>query len=872
MVDAIRARQARPADGRTTAPWEDHHSAAQAAICIISINLVVFSRANMTDSPEQNTRRPDKAEDKGLLSAESMSEFASSLSASITGAVTFGVAAASKRTPLAIPAALIAGGITKYGVKSGLEELFVEEKDRTAGIHDIGWGAVDAVAGIVGMKADHFASGKFKQAIAREALGSNISKELGETAGKQLIADNVFTGIKHSVVRGVAGGGAGTFAWSAPHRIAENAGELKANPTNAALNVSKQVLIDTTVGAAFGGILSGTATSLFRGNEVFARAHNAIKPNEDLLQFRTLHLNDFHSQNDQLAAIKVVSDRLTADASKRSMPSQFVTVGDLEGCNVQYISTKAGMPENSALMKMGVTKFVPGNHTYDLGSGFNVPGYARTMSTLLADNPRANLIATNLDLSAFPDYQKIARRFTIDTIPGPKGPEKVATLGLVTKEGTALGDVAGIGYKDATQTTVDTMLALANDHGVNKFVILSHLGLAEDKALAQALVKDSSLAAKNLKIASIFGAHTHDVTAAPVWVGKNGVSTGGLSTYQNTAGGGYEIPIVQAGSNGRWLGQLDLAIRPDGSAHRFSTLGRMHAIQPGAPRDAALDAFVKSQTAELNTLRNTEYNARIVGDVTADNLRKGESQLGNLVSDAIDAQVQADAVITHSGWMRRGLDANVDPLTGKVIKPVTRETIADIFKSGGNADLEKEELQVYRMTGEELRRVLEFSTGRNEIPQTPTIRQMIRNAFSDKPLNPQKEGHGYFSQVAGLKYDFDLSRQAGSRIGNISIRNGSGSYVPLEGGREYSIASRQFIFDKWSKAGLFEGRSVQQTPVGKSPIEMVGEYLRNREINSATFETEGRIRNLTPTVSELPYKIGLSIVTPSLVKTSLSQK
>ncbi len=261
-----------------------------------------------------------------------------------------------------------------------------------------------------------------------------------------------------------------------PHRVVENAGELKENPTAGALKVSKQVVLDTTIGAAFGGVISGTATSVFRGNELFARAQNAFKPKEDLLQIRTLHLNDFHSQNDQLAAIKVVSDRLTADAGKRGMPSQFVTVGDLEGCNVQYISTKAGMPENSAFMKMGVTKFVPGNHTYDLGSGFNVPGYARTMSTLLGENPNANLIATNLDLSAFPDYQKIARRFTIDTIQGPKGSEKVATLGLVTKEGTALGDVAGIGYEDATKSAVETMLDLSNNHGVNKFVILSHLG------------------------------------------------------------------------------------------------------------------------------------------------------------------------------------------------------------------------------------------------------------------------------------------------------------------------------------------------------------------------------------------------------------
>ena len=820
----------------------------------------------MTDSPESNQKSPSKAENNhGWLSAESMSEFASSLSASVTGAVTFSVLAASKRTPLAIPAALLAGSLTKYSIKSGLEHAFVDEKERTAGAQDLAWGSVDALAGIVGAKADQAASRAFGRSIERQALGANISPALEATASKQLIADNAFVGIKHALVRGVAGGSAGSFTWSVPHRLFEHAAELRDDPVKGALSVSKQVLLDTAVGSAFGGIISGGATGIFRGSELFARAGSALNKPADQLQIRTLHLNDFHSQNDQLAAISVVSDRLRADAAKRGIPSQLVTVGDLEGCNVQYISTKAGLPENSAFMKMGATKFVPGNHTYDLGSGFNVDGYARTMTGLLGEHPDASLIATNLDLSAFPNYQQIAKRFTIDTIQGPKGPERIATLGLVTKEGTALGDVPGIGYKDATQSAVETMLDISKNHGVNKFVILSHLGLGEDQALAQALIKDPSLAANNLKVASIFSAHTHDVTAAPVWVGKYGVSAGGISNLKNSLGG-YEIPIVQAGSSGRWLGQLDLSINPNGSANRYGTFGRMHAITADLPKDAAMEAFVQAQTKELDALRNVNYNTRVFGDVTAANLRKGESQLGNIVSDAIDSQVEADAVLTHSGWMRKGLDINVDPATGKVLKPVTRETIADMFKSGGNAELEKGELNVYKMRGDELRRILEFSAGKSDMPPPPTLRQMIANVFSDKPLNPETEGHGYFMQTAGLKYDFDLSKAAGSRIGNISIRNGSSAnYLPLNPNQEYSIATRQFIFDKWSNAGLFEGRTVPQTPVGKSPIEMVGEYLRNKEIRPSNFSSQGRIVDNTPGISELPLKIGLSIFTPAFM-------
>lgn len=819
----------------------------------------------MTDSFDKIPQKQSKAEDhSSWLSAEAMSEFASSMSASVSGAVTFSIVAASKRTPLAIPAALLAGSVTKLGVKSGLESMFVDEKDRTAGVKDLAWGALDALAGVAGSHADRIATRSYGNYIARQALGANITPELAEVASKQLIADNAVTGVKNSLIRGLAGGSAASFTWSVPHRLVENADAIKNDPREGLFTASKQIFTDTAVGTAFGGLLSAGTTSLFRSPELLSRAQNALNKPADLVQLRTLHINDFHSQNDQLGGIKTVADNLTADANKRGIPSQFVTVGDLEGCNVQYVTTKAGMPENSAFMKMGVTKFIPGNHTYDLGSGFNVPGYARTMSNLLSENPKASMIATNLDLSAFPEYERIAQKFTIDTIQGPKGPEKIATLGLVTKEGTSLGDVPGIGYKDATNSAVQTMLDIANQHGVKKFVILSHLGLGEDKALAQALINDSNLAANNLKVSSIFSAHTHDVTAAPVWVGQNGVSAGGISSLRNL--GNYEIPIVQAGSNGRWLGQLDLAIRPDGAASRFNTTGRMHAITPDVPKDAALEAFVHAQTAEQDALRNTVYNSKIFGDVPADSLRTGESQLGNIVSDAVDAQVKADAVITHSGWMRRGLEANVDPRTGNVLKPLTREAVADMFKSGGNAELEKGELQIYKMSGKELRDILEFGTANHTMPKPPTLGQMVRNAFSDKPLNPPHEQPGLFSQVAGMKYEFDMSKPAGSRIGNISIRSGNGTeYVPLDPGKEYSIASRQFVFDKWTRAGIFGGRTVEQTPVGKSPIEMVGEYLANREIKPGSFKPQGRITDRTPGITELPIKVGLPIVTPAFM-------
>lgn len=821
--------------------------------------------------PETFDTQQSKTE-KGMFTGEAMAEFASSLSAGISGAISFSLVAASKRVPLAIPAAMLAGGLTKFGVKSGLESAFVESKDRTAGLHDVAWGAVDGVAAVAGLRADQAASKAFLRSAARKVLGTEVSTTLAETAGRQLIANSATKGIQHGLVRGIAGGAAGSLAWSIPHRVHEHRAELAGDTVNGLVATSRDVLFDTTVGATFGGAISGAGTALWRSPELIGQARAAMQKPADVMQIRTLHLNDLHSQNDQLALMKGVSDRLIADAKAKGMPSQFVSVGDLEGCNVQYISTKAGMPENSALMKMGVSKFIPGNHTYDLGSGFNISGYARTMRTLLHENPEVSLIASNLDLSAFPEYQSIARRFSIDTIPGPKGAERIATLGLVTRDGTALGDVAGIGYRDAMRSTVETMVELAENYGVKKFVILSHLGLPEDQALAQALVKDATLSGKNLKVAAIIGAHTHDATAAPIWVGRNGVSNGGLSTLRNMRAG-YEIPVVQAGSNGRWLGQLDLAIRPDGAADRIRTFGRLHAITPDLPKDAALDAYVQSQSSELAALRQTDYRVRVSQNLSADNLRTGESELGNLVSDAVHAQVDADAVLTHSGWIRRGLDVNVDPRSGEILKPVTRETVADMFKSGGNAQLEKGELNLYKIRGDELRRILEFGVHNHDAPAQPTFGQVLRRLLPGESQIPQNDGHGYFLQVSGLKYEFNLAQNPGSRIGKILIRNGETStYAPIDPSREYSIASREFIFDKWSRFGIFNGRTVEKTAIGKSPVEMVGELIANRSITTSTFKLEGRIVDLTPKPSEHQLKLAPSLLAAPLVQVQREEK
>ncbi|MFN8550589.1 MAG: hypothetical protein U0103_03795 [Candidatus Obscuribacterales bacterium] len=64
---------------------------------------------------------------------QAASEVVSSIAAGTSGAVAYGLLSASGPygKALSIPVAMLAGGLTKYGTKGGLQEAFLDDKDHT---------------------------------------------------------------------------------------------------------------------------------------------------------------------------------------------------------------------------------------------------------------------------------------------------------------------------------------------------------------------------------------------------------------------------------------------------------------------------------------------------------------------------------------------------------------------------------------------------------------------------------------------------------------------------------------------------------------------------------------------------------------------
>ncbi|HEY9731478.1 MAG TPA: 5'-nucleotidase C-terminal domain-containing protein [Drouetiella sp.] len=784
---------------------------------------------------------------------QAATEVASSIAAGTSGAIAYGLLSASGPygKALSIPVAMLAGGATKFGAKSGLQEAFLNEKDRTLSSADIAWGAVDGLSGISASVADQRASRVFLQNLGQKELGVKTSVELSGLAGKQLVEGNAWNSLKHNVFRGLAGGAAGSATWSAFRETHDNWNQITNDPVNGIAATVKGVAIDTAVGTIAGGAFGGGLATLRRSPELIGRTIAGARGENNHLQLNEFVINDFHSNLDRLPQIQTKLTERTAASASKGIPSEFNVAGDALSGHVNFASTNGGVVENRALAKMGLKNIIPGNHEYDSPGGRFVPErYPTVMAPVLGDNPQLSLLNANLDLSAYPDYAKLTKPYVVHEIQGPNGPEKVATVGLITRDGA----VGKIRYEDASETAIKTVQEL-NAQGIKNIKLLTHLGLEEDKKLAQTLLDN------NLVVAKISGGHTHDVLASPLWVTEKQTLADKLQFWKTPKA----IPITQAGSNGDFLAENHIVFNNDGSANRWLTTGRLHSMQD-VPADPNLKAFIDGQTAEIKQLKATIYDASATQPYEIANSRNSETALGNLIADAtlsgLQKRMGADApqiAMVHSGGIRSSIPAD---------QPLTRLDLANVFMNAGRVEGEQQELVMVTLSGKNIRDSIEY--GIREYPATgnPSLRQRLSEIVQGKPDSKFDES-GNFVQVSGMKYSIDLTKEPWHRVTDVSLKMPDGTYQPMQETGSYTVVTRFHPVDKWHKAGLF-GDGIPEDQIyaklnGKainvSQVDLLGEFVQGRKLNpQIDSKVEGRINNVTPTYTDIAVRPQPSIV------------
>lgn len=463
-----------------------------------------------------------------------------------------------------------------------------------------------------------------------------------------------------------------------------------------------------------------------------------------------LHFNDFHGHlrstesNGQitggLARIATVADDVRNWNDDHGNTTLFLEAGDvLQGTPMSTVYQ--GLPDVQCLNAMDLDAMCLGNHEFDFGC---FPLAA------IATHAKFPLLCANVTIKE--SGNRLAPAYHLFELADGT---RTAVFGLVTPD-TAIQtlptNVEGLEFSDPVEVANDVLSEL---EGKADFIIaLTHLGYEQDRALAEAVPE----------IDVIIGGHSHTVLQKPAIVG-------------NTL-------ICQAGSNGAYLGQLDMFVK-DGDVARHR--GFLNAIDGTVEPDPQVQQIIAEYAEKLDEkLQKVIAHTEVYLDGRRETVRTKESNLGNLVADIYREYTGADIAAVNGGSIRAPIEKG----------PITAGDILTVLPFGNI-------IATKPVKGSQVRRMLEFCAS-------------------------QQRPFGGFLQVSGMSYVIDGNTLVSAQIGG----------EPLEDDATYTLATSEFLFQGGDGYEMLK-EGPEPTYLGYTESTMATQMLR--EMGTVSPQVEGRI-------------------------------
>lgn len=511
----------------------------------------------------------------------------------------------------------------------------------------------------------------------------------------------------------------------------------------------------------------------------------------DDVTIRLLDVNDFHGRIDA-NTVKVAGtiEQLRAEAGEGN--TLFLSAGDNIGASLFASSTLQDEPTIDVLNALDLATSAVGNHEFDRGFA--------DLTGRVADRADfsylgANVVSKATGEPALPAY---------DTF--EVGGLDVAVIGAVTEETPSLVSPAGIAdiaFTDPVEAVNDTVAELEASATPPDVVVAAYhegagAGTPDGATLEQEVAAGGAFAdivtQTDAEVDAIFTGHTHKQYAwqAPV-----------------PGAAGKTRPVLQTGSYGEFIGNIDLTI--DGDTGEVTATARNVARTTTADADlvAAYPRVAEVKRITDAALANAQaVGSRPVAEVTDDittayvgtnrDDRASESTLGNLVADAQLAGVAgtpagADLAVVNPGGLRNELllagtgGTNTDGV-------VTFAEANAVLPFANN-------LSSVSLTGAQLKTVFE--------------QQWQRNAAGNVPSRPYLQ----LGTSSNVVYTFDPTRAEGDRITSLQVDG-----ADVDPAATYKVAVPAFLASGGDNFRAFaEGTAVD---TGLLDYEVWIEYLR----------------------------------------------
>lgn len=504
-----------------------------------------------------------------------------------------------------------------------------------------------------------------------------------------------------------------------------------------------------------------------------------------------LHINDLHSRIESInrfnstcsredeignkcfggvARVKTKLDQRRAALAEQDANVLFLDAGDQFQGSLFY-STYKGAAAVQFLNRLKPDAMAVGNHEFDDGP--------EKLAEFI-DKAEFPVISGNTSVYFEPLLKDRLDGYVIVE----KGGEKIGIVSVLatdTAETSSPGD--NVKFLDEL-TYLKTAIREIESKGVNKIILLSHVGLPRDKEIAAAISG----------VDVIVGGHSHTL----------------LSNTEENAEGPYPVmvenpdgvmvPIVQAFAYSKYLGEISVNFNDDGVV--TAAYGEPHLLDSSVYPDVDFAIDIQDLAGPINELKAKQVgttSAAIDGD--RNSCRLQECAMGNLVADAMLERVKSQGIsiaIQNGGGLRASIDEG-EVTMGEVLSVLPFQNALATFQLKG-ADI--------------------IASLENGVSETAEVK-------------------GRFAQVAGLRYAWDESVEPlQGRVKQVQVMQ-DGKWVDIDPDATYGVVSNDFMRKGGDGYKLFASNGMNAYDFGPGLEQVVADYI---QANSPyTPYTDGRI-------------------------------
>lgn len=468
-----------------------------------------------------------------------------------------------------------------------------------------------------------------------------------------------------------------------------------------------------------------------------------------------LHTNDIHGRF--VKDDKVIGVDILATIKKQTPNSVLVDAGDtIHG--LPFVTLSKGQDAVDLMNAAGYEFMAPGNHDFNYG-------YERLKElTLKKGENTLRVLSSNVKK----DGQSVFEPSYIKEIDGVK----VGFFGISSPETaykTNPNNVVGLTFENPIKTAKEEVEKLEYQ-GAEVIVGISHVGT--DKA-SDPTTYDVVKAVEGIDV--VVDGHSH--TNMP-----NGEKVN-------------DTLIVSTGDYMSNIGKIEIEIENKDGKNEVVNANASY-ITKAETLNIQGDEGVTSKINEIKAKQDAILSKKVGNtetflDGVRENVRTKETNLGNLIADAMINETNADISITNGGGIRSSID----------VGEITKGEVVEVLPFG-NFIVTKE------LTGAQIKAVLEHGV----------------KDFG-KPA-------GSFAHVGGMKFVVDPEKEVGSRVVDITIE---GKKIDMD--KKYTVATNDFL-----AAGGDSYPSFNDVP-NLNEYSALDEAMENyiQKLGTVNYKVEGRI-------------------------------